>query len=162
MGLLLGFAIFGIVDVFLWVVVIKIGINNIGNKQVAEKGEDFTATVSYINSNVTINGVPKYKVHYTWVGGDGTTKSGSSGSVYMLHEAEALEQAKTIDIKVIGKRSVIMTSPDTCLHQHYNNVEGSVADKNTQQLKCDYCGHHITESDEYCSNCGARVNFNKY
>lgn len=150
------------VDAILWLFVIKTGIRNIKEKKLAETGREYSAKVSYIHTNVTVNGVPKYKVNYTWVGEKGTTRSGSSRSTYLRHEAEALEHAGTIQIKAEGKHSVIVTTPDMCQHTHYDNLTDEEADQQRQeQLKCDYCGHNISSSDEYCSNCGARVNIYK-
>ncbi len=158
--MLIFFFVFGGVDVLLWVAVVKTGINNIKNAKIAKTGKDYTATVTHINSNVTVNHVPKFKVHYTWVGENGVTMSGSSSSIYSRYEAEALERAGNIQIKAEGKRSVIMTTPDMCQHNHYDNISNSEANVQRQeQLKCDYCGHNISPKDEYCANCGARVNF---
>ena len=150
------------IDAILWFFAIKTGIRNIREKKLAENGREYTAKVTYISSNVVVNDVPKYKVHYTWVGENGTAMSASSRSIYLRHEAEALESAGTIQIKAEGKLSVIITSPDMCQHNHYDNLTNEVADQQRQaQLKCDYCGHNISSSDEYCGNCGARVNIYK-
>ncbi len=161
-AMLIFFFVFGGVDVLLWVAVVKTGINNIKNAKVAKSGKDYTATVTHINSNVSVNHVPKFKVHYTWVGENGATMSGSSSSIYSRYEAEALERAGNIQIKAEGKRSVIMTTPDMCQHNHYDNISNSEANiQRQEQLKCDYCGHNITKQDEYCGNCGAQVNIYK-
>ena len=162
------FAVFGLVDAIMWVIVIKVGRHNLLLAKVEKEGKEYTANVTGISSNVTINNVPRFKVHYTWIGDSGTTMSGSSTSKYFRGEAEALEMAKTITIKAMGKDSVIMTTPDMCLHNHYNNIEDGVANdlppqtpptpQKPQEVKCDYCGHYVSSSEKYCNNCGAQLN----
>lgn len=150
------------IDAVLWFFVIKTGIKNIRDKKLAENGREYTAKVSYIKSTLIINNVPKYKVFYTWVGENGGTMSGSSSSIYNRDEAEALERAGAIQIKAEGKHSVIITTPDMCQHNHFDNVSDEEANQQRiEQLKCDYCGHNITKEDEYCGNCGAQVNIYK-
>lgn len=150
------------IDAVLWFFVIKTGIKNIRDKKLAENGREYTAKVSYIKSTLTVNNVPKYKVFYTWVGENGGTMSGSSSSIYNRDEAEALERAGAIQIKAEGKHSVIITTPDMCQHNHFDNVSDEEANQQRiEQLKCDYCGHNITKEDEYCGNCGAQVNIYK-
>lgn len=157
--------IFGIIDIVLWVVVIKVGKHNLILAKVEREGKEYSANVTGITTNLVVNGVHKYKVHYTWIGDSGLTMEGSSTSKYYYDEAAVLERAKSITIKAIGKNSVIMTTPDMCLNEHYNNYSDGIADDLTnskpEELKCDYCGHHITKEDDYCSNCGAKVNIYK-
>ena len=153
---------FLVVDAILWVFVVKAGIRNLKEKKIEETGKEYTANVTGIKVGVVVNNVPRYKVMYTWIGENGTTMSGSSKAKYYQREAEALEQAGTIQIKAVGNISVITTSPDMCKHDHYGYLTNEDARiKSKEQLKCDYCGHNISEKDEYCANCGARVNFYK-
>lgn len=158
-------AAFGIADLVMWVVTIKVGKHNLILAKVEREGKEYTANVTGISSNLVVNNVHKYKVHYTWLGDMGETINGSSTSKYYYDEAVALENAKTVTIKAIGKDSVIMTTPDMCLDNHYNNysdgISNDLANVKPAELKCDYCGHIITKDDEYCGNCGARVNIYK-
>lgn len=162
------FAIFGLADVIMWVFVVKAGIHNLLLAKVEKEGKEYSATVTGISSSLVVNGVPKYKVSYTWIGDGGVSISGSSTSQYLYGEAAALESAGTITIKAIGKDSVIITTPDMCLHNHYNNIEDGVANdlppqtpQKPQEVRCDYCGHYISKNDEYCGHCGAKVNIYK-
>ena len=152
----------------MWIITIKIGKHNILLAKVEREGKEYSAIVTGISSNVTVNNVPRYKVHYTWVGDTGATLSGSSTSKYFVDQAEALQMAKNITIKAIGKDSVIMTSPDMCLHNHYNHYEDGMANDlasqtpptppKPQEVRCDYCGHFVSSSEKYCTNCGAQLN----
>ena len=144
-------------DLALWGIAIAIVINNLKKKKAEKYGKEYTATVTNYKHTLSTNNVRKYTVYYTWVGENGISYKGSSGSRYLLEEAEALQQAKNITIKAIGKSSVIISTPDLCINNHYNKTEDSHADNS--ELKCEYCGHTITKTDQYCNHCGAKVNF---
>lgn len=156
--------VFCVVEIVLWYFVVRKAMKNIREVKITNNGQEYTATVTHISTNLMVNGVQMYKVHYTWVGETGETISSASDSVYQIHQAEALERAKRITIKAIGKKSIIMTNPDMCVDRYYNNLENGISDdleKEKETLKCDYCGHEISSTDEYCGNCGARVNIYK-
>lgn len=153
--------VFAIIDSILWLFAILKIKRNFKLRKILNVGKEFSAKVVKFDSNMVVNGVPRYKVYYNWISDTGESIQGVSPSIYKLQEAEALQNMRDIQIKAIGKDSVIISKPDFCFDNHEQVVHNHSAIQEDNQLKCDYCGHNITEKDTYCGNCGARVNIYK-
>ena len=152
---------FGIADIIFWVISIKTIKNNIALINVEKSGTEYDAVVTHINTNLTVNGVEKFKVYYTWKNEMGQEFSGSSNSKYVYYQAKNLEDLKNIRIKAIGNKSYILTDPDS-IHIDHNNpsqeqVEQNIDSVPVRQEYCDYCGEKVSSSDVYCPNCGAKL-----
>ena len=150
-------AVFGMADLILWIAVFNIGKNNMFEDKISKQGREFNAVVTGISSNLVVNGVRKYKVHYDWTNEMGENISDTTRSIYRFNDATALEQAKNIQIKAIGRKSIITTDPKTLsIHDQSNNYYPT---QENQVLICEYCGNRVNSNTHRCNNCTIRAPF---
>lgn len=147
-----GVLIFICVDLLLWGGFITCVVKTIKDKNVAKKGEEFTATFVSFASNVSVNGVPRFFITYAWTNAQGEQKHGKSASDYTIHEAEAFEMAQTFKIKALGNESVIITKPEELVIEYKNAIT------NDGKYICKYCDSVYDETENKCPNCKAPRN----
>ncbi|MBE7075004.1 MAG: zinc ribbon domain-containing protein [Clostridiales bacterium] len=143
-------AVFFVVDLLLWGVVISNIVKIIKAKGIYKNGTEYTATFVSISSNLTVNGTPMYKVAYFWRDDNGQIIDGISGHDYTFYEANAFEQAGSFKIKAIGEQSVIVTKPSKLLAN--NNTQ--IVSENSY-YRCEYCNTLYNKDKTKCPSCGA-------
>ena len=171
----LGIFVFFSVLSFVWGIII--GIKEISLVKVKRDGKEYPALVVAKTSGVVVNGVPQYRIVYTWKDELGNNITSKTRCIYTYYEALALEELGKITIKAIGKRSFVTTIPDVSRFyaegqdttvSYDENREKSVIEKRFEakmlkgkSSKCEFCGQKVNSTYEYCDNCGARINNKK-
>lgn len=156
--------IFGSVSALLWVLVFGVGMTNIKRlkleKKVLLEGKEYIATVSDINTTLTINGVPRYKIIYSWIGEDGRVVTGKTECKYFYQEAIDIKNNKHIIIRAIGPNSVVYKLPE--VDNPGTNLQ-EILDKSEQvNYFCEYCGGAISKETKKCDSCGAKLKRHKH
>lgn len=147
------FIVFVMIEILFVVALISIIIKHFKEKRVAKIGKEYMATFVSFDSNVTVNGVPKYRMHYTWQDEYGNVKTDKTGSDYVIQEVQIFETVKNFKIKSDGEVSIIMDDPAKILHK-LKKTHG----QKTNTVKCSYCGTVFDDTNDRCSSCGAPKN----
>ena len=112
---ILFFSIFTAVGGSLFIVLVVIIMLDKKKKIITRKGEEREADFMYAATNVTVNGIPKYYIAYSWQDDYGIINKCKSPSDYTYDEACIFEEAKRFRIKVYKKKSIIFTQPSDLL-----------------------------------------------
>ena len=148
-----------VLDLAAWIIAIVCVILEIRKAIISNIGKEYKAVFISYDSFLNISDTQLYSISYTWKDEYGQIKNGKSKPFFTYHEANALKNAGTFDIKVIGKKSII-TADFSKLSIH--NFE-TIKKKKSETFTCAYCCTVYDKILERCPSCGASQNEkNKY
>lgn len=145
--------IFTLADVLLWITFgkdvhqIKLG------KVLLVSGYDAVAECLPMETiNLTINGVPYYRIKYKYTDHYGVEHITKSREFYTYPQMMYLSTKGTIDIKEDGKHSVIAEDVKNVSLANLQQVD---TPKKKAKKQCMYCGSVFDEDCNFCSKCGS-------
>lgn len=158
-AMILFFSIFLVVAIILWIVtIVAITKNNKRpkNDQLEFNGQQYTATVVGIGTNITQNGIQRYYIDYTWTDQSGKQYSNRTPSDYSYEHARLMEQTGQIKIIAKGKNSYIIENGIVSAYQK-TIVTPQKEVIETSKKNCQYCGAPLHHNKDKCPNCGAKT-----
>ena len=158
----------GIVGLILWIVAIRIILKAFIKQSVLRNGQETTAEVIKIGSNVRVNGKPLYFIEYRWRDNLGNSHNTQTGADYTEEIAKELASRGNIIIKVKGKHSAIVVDKEV-EYSSRSNPKTYIEEQSYKDIllnrtpiretkKCNYCGQVIEDNANFCPNCGAEMN----
>jgi len=163
---ILAFPIIGITAI---IIGLNLFIKYIKLKLVEKDGIETTANFVSMESNCSVNGVPKYLIRYTYNDEKGYKKQDKTLSKYNYEEAMFYSNIKQFKIKYKGKLSVITEKPafpsnynsnhDNTYNQQPSNwtyYNGHLVREKSYYYVCEYCGSSQKKLGK-CKSCGAKI-----
>ena len=122
-------------------------------------GVEVNAQVLDMIGGTKVNGVEKFSIKYSWSDPNtGEFIEKKTTHKFTKKEAQALIDANTIRIKVLNKKSYILTNVTELVLGNNSSMGSSISDKIYKNKNCQYCGGVIEDEDaSYCPLCGARI-----
>lgn len=154
-------------------------------KQLAKTGTEATGTFINYHSNVTVNGVPKYYVTFSYTNNKGEQKTGRTETKYSYRDVEYFKNISTFPVRYNAKLAVIAekpyaryltevdknfeTKPADFSHDNLpstKNREGHISIDTQNDINGDIeitrVGHATIEEKEIlCEHCGSYIPINK-
>ena len=167
-GSTIALVLVGITDLVLWVVAIRIIANAFIKIWVLKNGEETTAEVVNIHSNVRVSNRHLYYIKYKWTDSLGNVRISKTGADYSEEIARELLSRQNIIIKAKGKHSAIVvdreikesakniTTPYMAQHSFEENI---FINKTSEEIRrCNHCNQVVERKSNFCPNCGAEMN----
>ena len=157
--------IFSAMTSLLWIAAIVVITKNIKSPKSVKteiKGEQYTATVVGIGTDITQNGIQRYYIDYTWTDQSGRNYSNRTASDYSYEHAKLMEQTGQIKIIAKGRNSsiiengIVSTYQKTRITPSKDFITPKKETNEPSKKNCQYCGFPLDKDSKKCPICGAK------
>ena len=140
-------------------------------KNIEKTGTETTGYFISMDSNTTVNNVPRYFINFAFKNEEGKEIHTKTSSKYLYNEAKYYEIKKQFKVKFRGELAAIVEKPaiiDSPYYTSENNApyitnptswkyqDGHLIKEKEYYYVCEYCGSSQKKLGK-CKSCGARI-----